>query len=162
MANPFKDDLPEGLEPMSDERYDALMVGLAEQQAGRYDDARRIFEGILQSAVGDGDRFGVIGATHMLGNVAFNQCRDAESVRLHTEVLQECTELGFAWGIGTSLGNLAFVDLVEGRFDDAASKFDGAIAAYEAAGLTDRADSVRGMVELYVRQRQPLTIPRVS
>lgn len=162
MANPLKDDLPAGLTPMSDARYEDVMAGLALQQANDFTGARRTFEQVLDEASADGDDFGVLTAQHMLGNVAFNQCRDTESRRLHELVLRESEAHDFAWGVATSLGNLAFVDFVDGNRGESDRKLRAAIAAYREAGMPERGDALEQVRVSVIEGGEALPIPRLA
>jgi hypothetical protein len=161
VTNPLKDDLPAGLAPMPDARYAEMMAGLARQQANDFAGARRAFESILEQARDDGDEFGVLTAQHMLGNVAFNQCRDAESRHLHETVLRVSEAHDFAWGVATSLGNIAFVDFVDGDRAESDHKLRAAIAAYRDAGMPERADALEQVRVSVIEGGEALPIPRL-
>jgi hypothetical protein len=162
VPNPLKDDLPAGLTPMPDTRYEELMTGLAQQRVNDFAGARCTFERILEQARADGDEFGVLTAQHMLGNVAFNQCRDGESRRLHETVLRASEAHDFAWGVATSLGNLAFVDFVDGDREESDRKLHAAIAAYRDAGMSERGDALEQVRVSVIEGGEALPIPRVG
>jgi hypothetical protein len=154
--------LPAGLVPLPDDLQAEVDAAIQRWTEGDLASARPALEAALTHAAELGSRWGVIQATHFLANLAFNECRDDDSWRLHAEVLAEGEALDFAWAIGTSVGSLAFVDVVRGRFDDAAARFDRGIAAYEAAGRDASATQLRALRERLVVDRVPIgsLIPR--
>jgi hypothetical protein len=142
---------------------DILMVlqrGSTAWREKRFDDARLLMEQALSMAQKANNLHAILSAKHMLANIAFNQCEDAKSRALHEECLAACRAMDFRGAIASSLGNLALIDIVEGKFDDARAKYEEATKLYEAAGLTAEAAGCRRALEDLIVQRKPLTVPR--
>lgn len=137
------DATPTGVDPVPPDLQQALTEGYEAWRGKLYEEARGKLEAALSEAQAAGSLFGVLQAKHHLGNVMFNLREDAASRRLHAEVLAEGVKPGLEWCIATSLGNIANVDVVEGRLDDARAHYDAAIAAYEAAGQAPMAAQVK-------------------
>ena len=108
-----------------------------------YEAARTIFEKVLRIAQRSGDRFGEAAAYHFLGNVAFNECRDDASRRLHILALEISRAEADDQGVATSLGSIAYVDFAEGDRDAARRNWEAAARAYEAAEMPEAARSLR-------------------
>jgi tetratricopeptide (TPR) repeat protein len=108
-----------------------------------YERARRNFDEALRIAQRSGDPFAEAAAYHFLANIAFNERRDEESRRLHTLVLDISRVEGDQQGVATSLGGIALVDFVEGDLDAARQNWYAAVAAYEAAEMSDAARALR-------------------
>src|SRR5919109_525427 len=83
--------------------------GLGQWQRGELADARQTLEDLLALATDRHHNDAVFHALHLLGNVAFSERDFALSTRLHTQVLDLCTEIGFLGGAASSLFNLAMV-----------------------------------------------------
>ena len=149
--------LPPELTPVPPALAATLAAGYDAWRERRLDDAQRLLEQALAEAQAVGSRLGVIQARHHLGNLMFNLRRDGASRQFHDEVLEEGRVLDLTWMVASSLGNLGHVDVVEGKVDDALRKYDQAIAAYAAGGLTQEAQSVaatRRYVEGLVAERR--------
>ncbi len=129
-------DLPDNIRQLVIDGRDAWY----EQDYGR---ARILFEDVLAISQASKDRFGAVAAYHFLGNIAFNECRDDESRLLHIAALELSRLDGDNQGIATSLGSIAHVDVAEGDFDAARQRYDAAVEAYEMAGMSDAAQSLR-------------------
>ena len=126
--------------------------------AGRreYAVANDLLEQALTTSREIGSAFAECAALHFLGNVAFNQCRDDESRRFQAAALEIARRLGDDLAIATNVGSIAMVDVVEGDFASAEANYLESIAAYERAGLSQRADVVRSSLEAFVVQRVPI------
>jgi tetratricopeptide (TPR) repeat protein len=120
-----------------------VVTGRAAWQNGEYARARGLFERVLARARADDDRFGECAAYHFLANIAFNECRDDESRRLHLAALEIARAEGDEQGIATSLGGIAYVDLAVGDLEASRRHYDAAIDAYERAGMSDAARSLQ-------------------
>lgn len=155
--------LPDGLTSLPDDLQLLLDEGVEAWSSGEFSRAGAVLERALAHAEHIGSRWGVIQAKHFLGNLAFNECRDDDSWRFHSDVLAEGEALSFPWAVGTSAGSLAFVDVVYGRFDEATANFERGIAAYEQAGRSESAAQLRALQDRLVVQRIPIgsLIPRL-
>jgi len=138
-------DLPDGVREL-------VIEGREAWPQRDYDRARVLFEQALAAAATLNDPFAEISALDFLGNVAFNQCRDNESRRLHETALALARREGDEQGIATSLGSLALVDAAEGRLDDAHEKFGEAVASYTRAGMVLEAQRVRETADALTRR----------
>jgi tetratricopeptide (TPR) repeat protein len=141
---------------LSDNIRDLLIAGRDAWSGRDYPRAQSLFEQVLRLAQRDNDLFGQTAALHFLGNVAFNRCRDIESRELHLRALELARIEGDNQGIATSLGSIAHVDVAEGSFEDAARLYDEAVEAYEAAGMHDRAVSLRETADALLSGRSRL------
>jgi tetratricopeptide (TPR) repeat protein len=137
-------DLPDAVRELVTEGRDAW-------RERDYDRARSLFEQALAAAETMNDRFAEMSALHFLGNVAFNQCRDEESRRLHEAALALARREGDEQGVATSLGSIALVDVAGGDFAAAEMRFADSADSYERAGMADAARSVREKAEALVR-----------
>ena len=142
-------ELPADIRPLIVEGRDAWLER-------DYVRARSRFEEALTLARRSLSRFGEVSALHFLGNLAFNECRDDESRRLHAEALDLSRLEGDDQGIATSLVGLALVDVADGERDLAAAKLADAESAYERAGMPAQAASVRATAQALVVERVPL------
>ncbi len=122
---------------------DLVIAGRDAWQNEEYEHARALFERVLELARAAGDRFGECAAYHFLGNIAFNECRDDESRRLHLAALKIARAEGDEQGIATSLGSVAYVEIADGDLKAARRRYDAAIDAYEKAGMSEAARSLR-------------------
>lgn len=140
------DDLADGIRELVVEGRDAWL--------GRdYARARSLFETALRLAEERDDAFGRMSALHFLGNVAFNQRRDAESRALHQQVLELAGSEGDDHGVATSLGSIALVDAADGDLEAASRRFSDSASAYERAGMPEDAARVRRTAgEVVVRE----------
>jgi tetratricopeptide (TPR) repeat protein len=118
-----------------------------------YRTARSRFEEALSRARRTGSRFGEVAALHFLGNLAFNECRDEESRRLHRAALRLSAADADDQGVATSLANLALIEVAEGDLERARTTFADAVAAYERAGMPEAAASVRATADALVVER---------
>jgi tetratricopeptide (TPR) repeat protein len=141
---------------LSDNIRDLLIAGRDAWNGRDYARAQSPFQQVLQLSERDGDLFGQCAALHFLGNVAFNECRDAESRELHQRALAVARVEGDQQGIATSLGSIAHVDFVEGNVEVAARLYDEAVEAYEAADMHDRAVSLRKTADALLSGRSRL------
>jgi hypothetical protein len=123
-------DLPDGLREL-------IVEGRLAWESRDYPRARCLFEQALERAVAEDETFGQMSAYHFLGNVAFNECRDAESRELHLAALALSESENDQHGIATSLGSIALVDVAEGDLRAARVNYDASVAAYERAGLPE-------------------------
>ena len=89
--------------------------------------------------------FGRVHELHLRACVAFSEGDLDRSRGLHTEVLTLCHELDFLGGMGSSLCDLAIIDLTEGDIDAAVVHYERGLACYEDAGLDDHAARARDM-----------------
>lgn len=142
-------DLPDGVRELVVDGRDAW-------QARDYVRAQGLFEQALDAARELRDAFAEMSALHFLGNVAFNQARDAESRRLHLAALELARRDNDAQGIATSLGSIALIDVAQGRFDQAAARFAIAAAAYQRAGMDEQASRIRETADALLRHGVPL------
>ena len=62
---------------------------------------------------------------------------------LHTDALLRCRELEFLGGMGSSLCDLAMIDLAEGDVDSARVRFERGLACFEDGGYDEHADAAR-------------------
>ena len=107
--------IPKGLSEAPGDVLQAMTRAYGALPEKRCDEARQGFEAALALAEAQGSRWGAILAKHQLANVMFNLRRDAESGRLHDEVLAEGRALDSVWIVASSLGNIGNVDAVDGR-----------------------------------------------
>jgi tetratricopeptide (TPR) repeat protein len=142
-------DLPDGIRQL-------IVEGRAAWREQHYELARSLFEAALQIAREKGDGFGQVAALHFLGNLAFNECRDADARRLHSAALELSRVEGDDQGIATSVGSLALVDVAEGDFEAAQANFADSVAAYERAGMPHAVQRVRESADALVVRRAPL------
>jgi hypothetical protein len=142
-------DLPE-------EVRNLILDGRGAADRREYAVANELLEEALAKSREIGSDFAECAALHFLGNVAFNQCRDLESRRYQAEALEIARRLGDDRGVATNVGSIAMVDVVEGDFVSAEANYLESIAAYERAGLKDRADVVRSSLEAFVVKRIPI------
>jgi hypothetical protein len=135
----------------------ALVVdGREAWRARDYATARALLGDALSRARASGHRFAEVAALHFLGNVAFNECRDDESRRLHNEVLAYSRADGDDHGIATSLGNLALVDVAVGDLDGAGVKFEESARAYERIGMPQQAATIRATADAFLFRHVPI------
>lgn len=121
--------------------------GLALWRSGELDAAKASLELALASAREVGSAFGVFHALHLRACVAFTERDYARSRALHTEVLGLCHEIDFLGGMGSSLCDLAMIDLVDGDVDGAWVRYERGLACYEEGGYLDHAAAARAMWE---------------
>lgn len=121
--------------------------GLALWRSGDLETAKSSLAIALATAHELGSQFGVFHALHLRACVAFTERDYVLSRRLHTEVLGLCHEIDFLGGMGSSLCDLAMIDLVESDVDAAWVRYERGLACYEEGGYVDRAASARAMWE---------------
>lgn len=121
--------------------------GLALWRDGDLDAAKSSLARALAMANDLGNAFGVFHALHLRACVAFAERDYALARDLHSEVLSLCHEVEFLGGMGSSLCDLAMIDLVEGDVDGAWVRYERGVACYEEGGYHDRAASAREMWE---------------
>ena len=91
--------------------------------------------------------FGAFHVLHLDACIAFSE-RDYERSRaLHDEVLARCHEIDFLGGMGSSLCDLAMIDLVEGDREAAIVRYERGVGCYEDGGYVDAAAAARRMWE---------------
>ena len=139
---------------------DLLKKGSRAWRERRYAEAKIHLEDAILIAQDMKSIYGVLGAKHLLGNVAFNECEDDKSRLLHEEVIAECRAINYTAGIASSLANLALIDIVQENYNEARLKYDESIRLYETCGCMAEANTVRESEQAYVLQRQPLDIHR--
>ena len=121
--------------------------GLALWRSGELDAAKASLELALRTANELGSEFGLFHALHLRACVAYSERDYATARSLHTEVLGLCREIDFLGGMGSSLCDLAMIDLVEGDADGAFVRYERGLACYEEGGYVDRAAAAREMWE---------------
>src|SRR4051812_6601731 len=121
--------------------------GLQLWREGDLRSAKSSLDIALTTAKELGSDFGVFHALHLRACVAFSERDYALARELHTEVLGMCHEIDFLGGMGSSLCDLAMIDLVEGDVDGAWVRYERGLACYEEGGYTDRAADARAMWE---------------
>ena len=121
--------------------------GLALWRSGDLETAKSSLEIALGTAHEVGSAFGVFHALHLRACVAFSERDYALARSLHTEVLGLCHEIDFLGGMGSSLCDLAMIDLVEGDVDGAWVRYERGLACYEEGGYLDHAAAAREMWE---------------
>jgi len=120
---------------------------LALWRGGELDAAKSSLEIALATAHDLSCELGVFHALHLRACVAFSERDYALARALHNEVLGLCHEIDFLGGMGSSLCDLAMIDLVEGDVDGAWVRYERGLACYEEGGYTDRAADARAMWE---------------
>jgi tetratricopeptide (TPR) repeat protein len=135
--------LPAGLTAPPAEVQDMIHDGYKAMSEQRYAEARNKLSEAMAMAEARGSRWGALYAKHLLANVMFNLRQDAESRRLHEEVLAEGRDLNFPWCEASSLGNIGHVHAVEGRLEDAKAAYGLAIELFELEGHDAPAESLR-------------------
>ena len=139
---------------------DLLKKGSLAWREQRYTAAKKHLADAMTLAQDLNSVYGILGAKHLLGNIAFNECEDEKSQLLHREVMAESRAINYTAGIASSLSNLAFIDIVQESYDEARLKYEESIRLYETCGAIAEADTVRQLKEAYVVQRHPLDIHR--
>ena len=139
---------------------DLLKKGSLAWREQHYTEAKKHLEDAITIAQELNSLYGVLGAKHLLGNIAFNECEDEKSQMLHQEVMVESRAINYMAGIASSLSNLAFIDIVQENYEEASLKYEESIRLYEACGAITEADTVRQLNEAYIVQRHPLDIHR--
>lgn len=120
---------------------------LALWRAGDLETAKASLEIALAASEEAGSEFGMFHALHLRACVAFAE-RDYELSRsLHLDVLARCHAIDFLGGQGSSLCDLAMIDLVEGDVDGAWVRYERGVACYEDGGYLTNAAAARAMWE---------------
>lgn len=145
---------------ISAEALDLIKKGHRAWQARRYREAKTYLEEALEIAHAKNSVYGILGAKHLLGNIAFNECNDEKSRLIHEEVMAQSRTIGYEGGVASSLANLAVIDIVAGHYDQARRKYEESIVSYEAGGFTAEAKAIRELIERYIVRREPLNIHR--
>lgn len=133
-----------------------ILEGREAADRREYGVAQRLLQEALATSRRIRSDFGECAALHFLGNVAFNQCRDAESRRYQEAALEIARREADDLGIATNIGSVAMVDVVEGDFESAEANYRESIAAYERAGMMERAEVVRSSLVAFVVKRVPI------
>jgi hypothetical protein len=121
--------------------------GLALWRAGDHASAIASLDMALAVAEEKASDFGIFHALHLRACVAFSE-RDYERARdLHNEVLARCHAIDFLGGMGSSLCDLAMIDLAEGDVDGAWLRYERGLACYEEGGYVEQAAAAREMWE---------------
>lgn len=97
------------------------------------------------------DEFGLFHVLHLQACVAFSERDYGRARALHNEVLGLCHEIDFLGGMGSSLCDLAMIDLAEGDVDAAFVRYERGLACYEEGGYLDQAERARDMWETAAR-----------
>jgi hypothetical protein len=124
---------------------------LAQWQQGDLEAARAQLE-VARKALAEVDcEFGAFHVFHLQACVAFSE-RDYDLAReLHNHVLHLCHEVGFLGGMGSSLCDLAMIDLADGDVDGAYVRYERGLACYEDGGYVEQAAAARAMWESAAR-----------
>lgn len=117
--------------------------GLDLWKSGQLDHAKANLEIALATARALGSDLGVFHAQHLRAGVAFSEGDYALARSLHAEALGLCHELGFLGGMGSTLCDLAMVDLAVGDVDGARVRFERGLACYEEGGYLGQAATRR-------------------
>jgi hypothetical protein len=121
--------------------------GLQLWREGDLATAKSSLEIALTTAREIGSEFGIFHALHLRACVAFTERDYVLARELHNEVLGMCHEIDFLGGMGSSLCDLAMIDLVEGDVDAAWVRYERGLACYEEGGYADQAGAARAMWE---------------
>ena len=118
---------------------------LALWRSGDVDAAKASLAIALASSEEADSQFGVFHALHLRACVAFSE-RDYRLAReLHSEVLVRCRAIDFLGGVGSSLCDLAMIDLAEGDPIGAWVRYERGLACYEEGGYFEQAAAARKM-----------------
>jgi hypothetical protein len=116
-------------------------------QQGDLEAAKTQLEVALTATTELGDDFGRFHVVHLRACVAYSE-RDYGLARsLHNHVLHLCHEIEFLGGQGSSLCDLAMIDLVEGDVDGAFIRYERGLACYEDGGYLEQATIARELWE---------------
>ncbi len=132
--------------PIPADVLECLAKGGPAWGAQDYVSAKRYANEALELARHHNSELGELGALHMLANIAFNECDDPLSQKLHESVLAKSREIGYWEGAASSLTNLALLDLVKGDSESARDKYQQAIQAYESSNHFEMAEHVRSIL----------------
>jgi hypothetical protein len=120
-------------------------------QAGELEPAKAQLEVALSAATALDDHFGRFHVFHLRACVAYTEREYDLSRALHNHVLHLCHEIGFLGGMGSSLCDLAMIDLVEGDPDAAFVRYERGLACYEEGGYVEHAAAARRLWETAAR-----------
>ena len=134
--------------PIPTDVLECLSKGGPAWGAKDYPTAKRHANEALRLAKQHESRLGELGATHLLANIAFNECEDLLSQELHEQVLIGSRDIGYWDGAASSLTNLALLDLVKGDAFAARDKYQQAVEIYETANNPEMAANVRSILNL--------------
>lgn len=109
-----------------------ILDGRAAADRRDYNEANELLKTALSKSREIGSAFAECAGLHFLGNVAFKQCRDADSRRLQQAALDIARQLEDDLGIATNIGSIAMVDVVEGDFVSAEANYRESIAGVRA------------------------------
>jgi len=109
-------------------------LGIAAEQQGDYEEARRLYQESLTIEEELGDRLGIALSKHELGVLAQGQGDYREARRLYQESLAIREELGDRLGMAMAKGQLATLALREFRHDEARRLYDEIVAIFEESG----------------------------
>lgn len=130
---------------------DALRVvlerALRAWQAGSCAEAAVACDEAFALAHASGNAFGEFHALHLRACVAYTERDYALSRRLHNDVLARSREIEFLGGMGSSLCDIAMIDLAEGDVDGARVRYERGLACYEDGGYLEHAAAARAMWE---------------
>ncbi len=125
-------------------------------RAHDYDRAEELLAEAVSLANEQGNAYDRMSAYHFLGNVTFNQCRDAASRRFHVIALEIARADDDDQGVATSLGSIALVDVAEGNREAARTAFADCVSAYLRAAMPEAADRARETATALLDQGVPL------
>lgn len=86
---------------------------------------------------------GIMGAQHLLANIAFDEGDLCTARALHEEVLAGCQRLDWPEGIASTLNGLGVVAEREGRYAEAYAHLEKSVRILEELGSIDMAGQVR-------------------
>jgi hypothetical protein len=93
------------------------------------------------------DELGTFHVLHLRACVAYSERDFVQARRLHNEVLGLCHEIEFLGGMGSSLCDLAMIDLAEGDVDGAFVRYERGLACFEEGGYVEHAARARELWE---------------
>jgi hypothetical protein len=120
---------------------------LAMWQQGDLDAVKAQLEVALNAATELDDDFGRFHVFHLRACVAYSEREYDLSRALHNHVLHLCHEIDFLGGMGSSLCDLAMIDLAEGDTDGAFVRYERGLACYEEGGYLEHAAAARELWE---------------
>jgi hypothetical protein len=129
--------------------------GLVAWKSGALPEARALLEDARGLASWACNRDGHRHALHLLGCVAYSERNDTEARSLHEAVLEQCEQLAHLAWIGSSLYDLAMIDLVEGDVGAARARLRESARCYESAGYPDRLRIVKTALDKLTVSTQP-------
>ena len=132
---------------MPDELRPLLERALRSWQSGDCVEAAAACDGALAVAEEMREELGVFHALHLRACVAYTERDYALSRALHNEVLARSREIEFLGGMGSSLCDIAMIDLAEGDVDGARIRYERGLACYEEGGYFEHAEAARALWE---------------